>query len=82
VRLGNGRKRARLSRLLGSDRVTVEPLDDRRARAAGQLCGVTHTRDIIDASVVLCAPNRRHSVATSDISDLRRLDASVALIAV
>ena len=78
----NGRRQARLARLLGSDRVVVEPLDDRRAREAGQLCGVTETRDIVDASVVLCARSRGHSVATSDVADLRRLDAKLRLIAV
>jgi len=51
----DGRKQARLARLLESRVIEIEPLDDRRARAAGQLCGVTGTSDVIDASVVLCA---------------------------
>ena len=51
----DGRRQVRLVRLLGSDRVTVEPLDDANARAAGQLCGATGTADVIDASVILCA---------------------------
>src|SRR5262245_36135891 len=62
----DGRRQARFSRLLGSDRVEVEPLDDERAREAGQLCGVTRTADVIDASVVLCARARRHRIVTSD----------------
>jgi len=78
----DGRRQARLARLLGADGIHIEPLDDRRARAAGQLCGVTGTRDIVDASVVLCARGRGHSVATSDVPDLRRLDAKLRLIAV
>ncbi len=78
----DGRRQARLARLLGSARLEVESLDDRRARACGQLCGVTGTRDIVDASVVLCARARAHSVATSDVADLRRLDGNLRLIAV
>lgn len=78
----NGRRQARLAQLLGSDRTLVEPLDDRRAREAGQLCGVTATRDIVDASVVLCARSRGHAVATSDPTDLRHLGAKLRLIEV
>ncbi len=54
----DGRKQARLARLLASDVVEVEPLTDRRAREAGQLCGVAKTSDIVDASVALCARQR------------------------
>jgi hypothetical protein len=78
----DGRKQARLARLLGAPQVMVEVLDDRQARASGQLCGVTNTRDIVDASVVLCARERGHSVATSDQQDLRRLDGKLRLIPV
>jgi hypothetical protein len=78
----DGHRQARLARLLGSNAIEVVPLDDTSARAAGQLCGVTRTRDVIDASVVLCAKRRGHSVMTSDIDDLRRLDSSLQLIAV
>jgi hypothetical protein len=67
---------------LSSAEVVIEPLSDRRARAAGQLCGATKTRDVIDASVVLCAKERGHRVVTSDPNDLRRLDASLPLIVV
>ena len=78
----NGRRQVRLARLLGSPAVEIEPLDDARARAAGQLCGVTKTRDVIDASVILCARSRGHAVLTSDVDDLRRLDASIELIGI
>jgi hypothetical protein len=78
----DGRRQARLARLLASDLVEVEPLDDLAARAAGQLCGVRRTSDVIDASVVLCARSRGHGVVTSDQDDMRHLDASVRLIAV
>ena len=78
----DGRRQVRLARLLGSSAVDVEALDDARARAAGQLCGVTRTSDVIDASVVLCARSRGHAVLTSDVDDLRRLDPSLELIRV
>jgi hypothetical protein len=66
----DGRRQVRLATLLASEAVAVEPLDDARARAAGQLCGVTRTRDVIDASVVLCARRRGHGVVTSDADDI------------
>jgi hypothetical protein len=76
----NGRRQVRLARLLGSRAVEVEALDDARARAAGQLCGVRGTSDVIDASVVLCARARDHGVLSSDSDDLRRLDAALRIV--
>ncbi|MBX3274854.1 MAG: hypothetical protein KF729_31610 [Sandaracinaceae bacterium] len=76
----DGRAQARLARLLGSPVVRVEALDDARARAAGQLCGVARTADVVDASVILCARGHGHAVVTSDPDDLRRLDRSVPLV--
>jgi hypothetical protein len=76
----DGGRQVRLARLLGSDAVEVEPLDDARARAAGQLCGVTRTSDVIDASVVLCARARKHAVMTSGGGDLRRLDPALSIV--
>ena len=76
----DGRRQARLARLLGSQLIEIESLDDRRARAAGQLCGVAGTSDIVDASVVLCARARGHAVVTSDLDDLHRLDPSLRCI--
>ena len=78
----NGRKPARLASLLGSNSIEVEPLDDARARAAGQLCGVTGTTDVVDASVVLCARTRKHGVVTSDPDDIARLDPNLRLVVV
>ncbi|MBI4474206.1 MAG: PIN domain nuclease [Acidobacteria bacterium] len=78
----DGRRQARLARLLGSHLIEIEALDDKRARAAGQLCGTTHTNDVIDASVVLCARSRGHGVLTSDVEDLRRLDSSLRYVLV
>jgi len=78
----NGRRQARLARLLASHEVEIEALDDRRAREAGQLCGACGTSDVIDASVVLGARARGHQIVTSDPSDLERLDPRAALIVV
>jgi hypothetical protein len=78
----DGRRQVRLARLLASRPVEIVPLDDARARAAGQLCGVTKTSDVIDASVVLCARARRHAILTSDPRDLQRLDSTLHLVAV
>jgi hypothetical protein len=76
----DGRRQVRIVRLLESPAVEVEPLDDQRARAAGQLCGVSGTADVIDASVVVCARARRHGVVTSDVTDIRRLDSSLRIV--
>jgi len=78
----DGRRQVRLARLLASAEVEIEPLDDERARAAGQLCGVTSTADVIDASVVLCARRRAHRIATSDPDDILALDAKARVIVV
>lgn len=78
----DGRRQARLARLLASKEVEVEALDDRRAREAGQLCGARGTADVIDASVVLAARARGHRIATSDPEDLQRLDPDADLIVV
>jgi hypothetical protein len=78
----NGRRQARLARLLASANVAVEPLDEARAREAGQLCGVRGTSDVIDASVVLCARVHGDRIVSSDVDDLRRLDPEAVIIRV
>ena len=77
----DGTRQVRLVRLLGSSVCQVVPLDDSDARAAGQLCGVTSTSDVIDASVVLVARQRGLRVITGDADDLRRLDPGVDIVA-
>ncbi len=78
----DGRRQARLAWMLATPGIAVEQLDDRRARAAGQLCGVTGTTDVVDASVVLCARAHRAKIVTSDPEDLRRLDPKAELIVI
>jgi PIN domain len=78
----DGRLQVRLARLLSSDCCEVVPLDDRGAREAGQLLGVTGTSDVVDATVVRCARRRGVPVITSDPQDLRRLDRVIRLVPV
>jgi hypothetical protein len=78
----SGARQVRLARLLAAPLTVVEPLDDRRARAAGQLCGVTGTSDVIDAAVILSAREHRLPIATSDPRDLARLDPQARLVVV
>ena len=77
-----GSRQARLARVLAGEGIEIEPLDERLARAAGRLCGLTGTRDIVDASVVVGAVVRGDVILTSDVDELRRLDANVELVAV
>lgn len=75
----DGRRQARLARFLSAPDVEVVPLDDARARAAGQLCGASGTNDVIDASVALCARDRGRAVLTSDARDLLRIDPTLEI---
>lgn len=76
----DGSRQARLARLLGAQGVTVEPLTDAGARAAGILCGEAGTSDVVDASVVLAARRYRATVLSSDRSDLESLDPEIPLV--
>jgi hypothetical protein len=78
----DGRRQARLARLLAADEVDIEALDDRRAREAGQLCGIRGTADVVDAAVVAGARARGDRIMTSDPEDLERLDPRIELIVV
>jgi hypothetical protein len=78
----DGVRQARLARLLAAGDVEIDALDDRRARAAGQLCGVRGSADLIDASVVIGARARGDRIVTSDPDDLSRLDPRAELIPV
>jgi hypothetical protein len=78
----DGSRQVLLARLLRTSTLTVAPLDDELARAAGQRCGVSGTADVVDASAALVA--RRHGgvVMTSDPDDLRRLDPTLTRLVV
>jgi hypothetical protein len=70
----NGCVQVTLARFLAAEEVEAVPLDDQLARACGELCGASNTSDVIDASVVILARQRRDIIITSDSHDLRRLD--------
>ena len=76
----DGRVHATLARFLRSDEVEIIPLDEQLARSCGELCGATNSPDVIDASVVILARERRDPIITSDPNDLRRLDPAAQII--
>jgi len=76
----DGSRQVRLARLLKSGVLDVRDLDLDEACAAGSLCGMTATADVIDASVALLARRHGAAVVTSDPDDLRRLDARLPLV--
>jgi hypothetical protein len=78
----DGRVQVTLARFLRSEEVEIIPLDEQLARSCGELCGATNTSDIIDASVVILARERRDPIVTSDPNDLRRLDPQAQIIPV
>lgn len=78
----DGRVQVTLARFLRSEEVEVIPLDGEFARSCGELCGASHSSDIVDASVVILARQRGDAIITSDPNDLQRLDPAAQIIAV
>ena len=78
----DGRTQVTLARFLRTEEVEIVPLDDQVARSCGELCGASNTADVIDASVVILARQRRDLIVTSYPSDLRRLDPAAKTIEV
>ena len=76
----NGRTQFTLARFLRSAEVEIVPLDKQLARSCGELCAAARSSDVIDASVVIVARERRDPIVTSDPSDLRRLDPAAQII--
>ena len=70
----DGRVQVTLARFLRSEEVEMIPHDEELARSCGELCGASNTPDIIDASEVILARDRRDAIFTSDPNDLKRLD--------
>ena len=75
----DGTRQAILARFLRAVEVVIEPLDEHGARACGVLCGISGTRDIVDASVVLTAREYGDVIVTSDPDDLGRIDPTAIL---
>lgn len=78
----DGRVQVALARFLRSEEVEIVPLDEQLARACGELCAATKAPDVIDASVVIVARERRDPIVTSDPNDLRRLDPAAQIVAI
>lgn len=76
----DGRIQVNLARFLRADEVEIIPLDEDLARSCGALCGAAGSSDIIDASAVILARERREPIITSDPNDLRRLDPTAQII--
>jgi len=76
----NGRVQVTLARFLRSDEVEIVPLDQKLARACGELCAAASASDVIDASVVIVARERKDLIVTSDPGDIRRLDPAAQIV--
>lgn len=70
----SGHRQARIARVIRARDTVVDVLDLSNAEAAGVLCGLAGTNDVVDASVVLSARKRDALVLTSDPEDMHRLD--------
>lgn len=77
----SGARQALLHRLLAGDMTEVVALDRVAAQAVGSLLSASSTRDVVDASVVVCAWTHDDVVVTSDPDDLRVLDPGLRLVA-
>jgi hypothetical protein len=76
----SGPRQARVARLLSANEVSVEPLTDAAARAAGIVCGAAGTSDVVDASIVIAARRYKATVISSDRADLVRLDPTLPVV--
>jgi hypothetical protein len=76
----DGKRQARLARLVSSGVLLIHALDRDEAQAAGVLCGRSKTPDVIDASVALLARRYSAKVVTSDPGDLRKIDAKLSIV--
>lgn len=73
----DGRRQARLARLIASETTEIDVLDGDTAKAVGTVCGRSGTSDVVDGSVVLSASLHGAIVLTGDAADLLRIDPSL-----
>jgi len=71
-----------IARLLATDAVHVDPLDEGTAKAVGALLGASGTSDVVDGHVALLARRTHGTVYTSDEGDLRRIDPTLDIVAI
>jgi predicted nucleic acid-binding protein len=67
----DGRKQARLARLLRT--CQIEPTELETAKAAGVLCGQAGSSDVVDATVMVTALAHHANIVTSDHRDMTEL---------
>lgn len=75
-------RQARLARLVRQPTTEIVPLNGPDATSVGVLLAASHTTDITDAHVVICARRARQAIVTSDPNDLRRLDPTAHLVVI
>jgi len=75
-------RQARIAKMLQDPSVSVVSLDEPRARLVGTICGRSRTKDVVGASVVLCAREHSSTIVTSDPKDILRLDPNARVISV
>lgn len=76
----DGSSQAVLAALLRHPGSRTVPIDETTAKAAGVLCGRTGTKDVVDASVAICALLHGDRILTSDPGDLTRLAPGVRVV--
>ncbi len=76
------RHQARLARFVETDGTLIYPLTELAAQAAGRLCALTGTSDVVDASVAVLARAVDASIVTSDPAELSRLAPGLRVIAI
>ena len=74
-------RQANLAAFLRWRGIRIEPLTEHVARRAGVLCGRRGTRDVVDASVALCAHDLGGRVMTSDPDGLLHLVPTLRIVA-
>ena len=76
----DGRLQVTLARFLRSAEVEIVSLDEHLARSCGELCAAANLPDVIDASVVIIARERRDLIVTGDPKNVQRLDPKAQII--
>lgn len=75
-------RQVRLAKLVRQPTTEIAPLNGPDATSVGVLLAASHTTDIADAHVVICARRARQAIVTSDPADIRRLDPTAHLVVV
>jgi len=71
-----------IARLLATDSVQVDPLDEDTAKAVGALLGASRTSDVVDGHVALLARRTHGTVYTSDEGDIRQIDPTLDIVSI